>query len=570
MAPVRGVVLAVLALLAFASRADERILDFHSDIAIAADGSMEVEETIRVRAEGAAIRHGIYRDFPTTYRDGLGNRFRVGFKVLSARRDGMPETFALHALGNGVRIYLGRADRMVTPGMHEYELRYRTTRQLGFFADHDELYWNVTGNGWLFAIDSASARVTLPARAGFSVGAVEGYVGVQGSREQAYRARIEGPDTASIRTTRPLRPHEGITVVVSWKKGWIAAPSTARRMGWLLADNAGLEAALAGFAAVLLYLTYAWSKAGRDPSRGVIFPHYTPPEHFSPAAVRFVGRMSYDTKALSAAVIDLAVKGHLTIEEAGRKYTLRRQRSGGAELAAPERALFEALFAEGDEVRLENANYRLLRKAMQAHRRALGRQYARVYFLTNSTLLIPAAVLLAVTLAAVLFIGQMAPAVIATLALTVLLLPIFAYLLKAPTRLGRRRLDEIEGFKLYLDVAEKDELNLRNPPEKTPALFETFLPFALALGVEQRWAEKFARVFAGLEAQTGIAYRPAWYSGRWSSAMIAGDLGRFTADMTKSLGDAIASASRPPGSSAGAGGGGFSGGGGGGGGGGGW
>ncbi len=559
-----------LALAALVSRADERILSFHSAISVAADGAMEVDETIRVRAEGAAIRHGIYRDFPTDYRDRFGNRYRVAFRVLAARRDGMAEAYALHTMSNGVRVYLGRAEQTLPAGIHEYELRYRTDRQLGFFADHDELYWNATGTGWAFPIDAASARVTLPARDGFRLEAVEGYVGAQGSREQAYAAQLEGPDTAAIRTTRPLRPHEGLTLVVSWKKGWIAPPSTARRIGWLLADNAGLEAALAGFAAVLIYLSYAWAKAGRDPARGVIFPHYAPPEHFSPASVRYIGKMGYDTKALSAAVIDLAVKGHLTIEEAGRKYTLRRRRSGGAELAGPEAALLAALFSESDEVRLEDANFRLLRKAMQVHRRALARAYSRVYFLTNSTLLIPAALIVAVTLAAVFFIGQAAPAVVATLVLTALLLPIFAYLLKAPTRLGRRKLDEIEGFKLYLDVAEKEELNLRSPPQKTPALFEAFLPYALALGVEQRWAEKFTRVFAGIESQTGTAYSPTWYSGRWNSAMIAGDLGRFTSDVTRSLGTAIAAASRPPGSSSGAGGSGFSGGGGGGGGGGGW
>jgi uncharacterized membrane protein len=150
---------------------------------------------------------------------------------------------------------------------------------------------------------------------------------------------------------------------------------------------------------------------------------------------------------------------------------------------------------------------------------------------------------------------------------------LFIFLLKAPTVAGREILDQIEGFKMYLGVAEKDRLNLENPPERTPQLFEMFLPYALALGVEQKWSEQFAGVLAAAGAVPGQNnYSPAWYSGdSWShvgAASFAGALGG-------SLAGAISSASTAPGSGSGGdggggGGGGSSGGGGGGGGGGGW
>jgi uncharacterized membrane protein len=127
-------------------------------------------------------------------------------------------------------------------------------------------------------------------------------------------------------------------------------------------------------------------------------------------------------------------------------------------------------------------------------------------------------------------------------------------------------LDEMLGFRDYLEIAEKDEMNLRNPPEKTPQLFETYLPFALALGVEQAWAEKFASVLAKIRGEHGRGYQPDWYSGDWDSSNLRVNIGSVTGD----LGSAISSSVTPPGSSSGGGGGGFSGGGGGGGGGGGW
>jgi uncharacterized membrane protein YgcG len=158
------------------------------------------------------------------------------------------------------------------------------------------------------------------------------------------------------------------------------------------------------------------------------------------------------------------------------------------------------------------------------------------------------------------------PAVVLVLVVAVGANYLFYEWLKAPTLAGRRLLDKVEGFRMYLDVAEKDELNLRNPPQRTPELFERYLPFALALDVEQRWAEKFAGVLDSV-GERAEAYRPVWYSGR---SLASGGLQGFTSSIGGALSAAVSSSSTAPGSSSGGGGGGSSGGGGGGGGGGGW
>jgi uncharacterized membrane protein len=157
-------------------------------------------------------------------------------------------------------------------------------------------------------------------------------------------------------------------------------------------------------------------------------------------------------------------------------------------------------------------------------------------------------------------------AVLAVVALMVAVVVVFAILMKRPTMRGRKLLDEMLGFKDYLEIAEKDELNLRNPPEKTPQLFEAYLPYALALGVDQRWAEKFTSVLASIRDPDGRPYHPGWYNGSWNVS----NLSSSTSAISSGLSSAISHSVSPPGSSSGGGGGGFSGGGGGGGGGGGW
>jgi D-serine deaminase-like pyridoxal phosphate-dependent protein len=144
----RIVVALLLAVVAVGpAQAVERILRFVSDAEVQRNGDLAVTETIRVQAEGNQIRHGIFRDFPTTYARPDGSRVVVGFDVQSVTRDGTADNWTTEALANGVRVRIGRAEVTLPNGEHEYVIRYRTTRQIGFFADYDELYWNATGNG---------------------------------------------------------------------------------------------------------------------------------------------------------------------------------------------------------------------------------------------------------------------------------------------------------------------------------------------------------------------------------------------------------------------------------------
>jgi len=540
----------------------ERILSYHSDIEVHPDATMTVVETVRVRAEGINIRRGIYRDFPTDYKDGFGNRYRVSFEVLDVTRDGRPEAWRVEAHANGVRVYAGRAEVFLEPGVYEYAIRYRTSRQLGFFEDHDELYWNVTGNGWAFPIDAASASVTLPEGVPPESVGIVGYTGPYGSRARSAETGVRD-GRAWIETTQPLHPREGLTLVVTWPKGFVQAPTRGQRLRWLLADNRGLLIALSGLALVAAYLLLSWSRYGRDPAPGVIFPQYEPPEGYSPASARFIRRMGYDDRTFAAAVVNLAVKGCLEIRETDGEYSLWRKQGPDTALAPGERVLLSQIFRAGPVIELDDANHKIIGGALRAHRRALRLNYERVYFATNSPLLIPALLMSIGVAVAVVLSGGLTPAAAVVMALTLVVIGGFHFLMKAATPRGRELLDRLEGFRMYLDVAERDDLNLRNPPEKTPQLFEMYLPFALALGVEQAWAEQFAEVFARLGAG-GESYRPIWYHGDFSPARV----GSFTSSVGRSLTSAIASSSTPPGSSSG--GSGFSGGGGGGGGGGGW
>lgn len=619
-----------------ASHAEERILNFHSILELRSDGSMLVEERILVQAEGIKIKRGIYRDFPTTYRDKLGNRVTIGFELLSVSRDGRSEPYHTERRDNGIRIYAGQEQVFLNRGHYEYTFRYLTNRHLGFFADHDELYWNVTGNGWDFPIARASTQVRLPGRSLDGAIGLEAYTGSQGSQGREYRTEIKG-EAFWFFTTAPLGRHQGLTIVVAWPKGLIAEPDLAQRLSWLLQENSSVLIALGGVALLLVYYVIAWLRVGRDPEPGVVIPEYQPPEGYSPAALRFISRMGYDNQAFSAALVNMAVKGYLRIEEDNEGSFTLIKTGEMPRLAAGEGAIASALFGAGSSrIALQQHNHQQIGNAVKVHKRALKRDYEKTYFVTNSIYLLPGILLtIAVCLTALLalpdngqksmtgfmlvwlsfwsvgvfallsaarsawrgalstgagylpaigislfalpFLGgevfglyalfsQGSPLLAGVLLLLVAVNIFFYQWMKAPTHKGRTLLDRTAGFNLYLSVAEKDELNFRHPPEKTAELFERYLPFAIALGVEQRWAERFTNVLR--RAGHGDShYSPDWYHGRsWNHSDPAG----FGCAMGSAMSAAIASSSSAPGSSSGSGGGGSSGGGGGGGGGGGW
>ena len=636
------IALACLLLLAATgpAAAVERILSFVSDVIVERNGDLQVTETLRIQVEGRDIKRGILRDFPTTYTRQDGTRVVVGFDVQSVQRDNAPEPFVTENLSNGVRVRIGDPNVMLRNGPHTYVIRYRTTRQIGFFAEHDELYWNATGTGWTFPIDTVEARITLPEPVPFRLSAF--YTGPQGARGQDARVVEQQPGRIVFRTTRALPAKNGLTVVAGWQKGVIAPPSDVQKLGWFLSDNLAHAAAAVGLILVVGFYLFAWLTVGRDPARGTMFPLFAPPDGLSAAAVRYVHHMGFDDRCFAAALVDLGVNGHLRMSGSGSGTVLER-RSGGRAIAPAERELAGKLFGTNPSLVLSNTNHERVNRAKEMLRERLsdayrGRLFTGNFFWALVGLAAAAAATLAIAVtiyqsfgsdkAGGMIFGMLLPILpvmfgaammrrglrddstsaywlsglgIALVPLVVGLaivvnqassvwaalpalvpsvLAPFAALgfewLKAPSRAGRKIMDHIEGFRQYLGVAEEDRLEFLHPPEKTPELFERFLPYAIALDVENKWAHRFAGVLAaaGVGAAAGMA-ASSWYSGSDGSSPTA------IADSVSSLSETISSASSPPGTSSGAssggsdfggggGGGGDSGGGGGGGGGSGW
>ena len=206
--------------------------------------------------------------------------------------------------------------------------------------------------------------------------------------------------------------------------------------------------------------------------------------------------MSFNRDAFTAAIISLAVKGQVEIDEVDKKeFTLRRKPGEPlAPLSPGEKAVLAALLPfDSSEIEMDNKNHETFQEARKELTGELKKEYRGQLFKLNG-LYVLGPILVSIAAAVIAAFLEGGPAVWITYGVSIVLLHIlFAFLMRAPTPAGRMVMDEIEGFKMYLGTAEQDRLDRMRSPEMTPEVFEAFLPYAYALGVENGWCNRFAR-----------------------------------------------------------------------------
>ena len=537
------------------------IESFDADVGVNLDGSVAVPETIRPRFVGSW--NGIFRTIPVEYRTAHGMNFTLFLDLLDITDEA----------GNTLRSERSRDRHYLKvkiwiPGaqdaMRTVVLRYRVRNALSFFAEHDELYWNVTGDEWQAPIQTATATVRLPE--GVTGLRAVAFTGAYGAREQAASVAI-GRREVAARTLRPLNFREGLTVAIGWEPGLVHRPGPLAKTYLFLRSN--WVFAVPGGVFVLMW--WLWFTRGRDPRRRPIAPQYEPPEGLTPAELGTLLDNTPDMRDITATLVDLAVRGYVTIEEREERkllgllskteYTfhLRKLPADWGTLQPHEQALLDALFGRAGRrsvgsTDLENRFYAFLAEIRnRIFAGLIGRGYyarrpdkVRALFVVlgigggvGATVLLslisstlgqsPVGPILAGLLCAACVIG-------------------FGWVMPARTVRGARALEGVLGFEEFLSRVEGDRLQR---VAQSPELFEKYLPYAMALGVERSWATAFEHIYRR---------PPDWYRGGDPTAFHPRAFASSLGDMTTRTAAAMTSSPRSSGGS-GFGGGGSSGGG---------
>jgi hypothetical protein len=547
----------------------ERIRAFDATIEVEPHDAFTVVETIAYDF-GAEQRHGIFRRIPVRYGRGHAADYRIGLDV--ERVDdgaGTPLPFRVSHAGRDVTIRIGDPDRTVT-GTHTYRIRYRVTRGVLYFADHDEIYWNVTGTEWPVPIERAGAVVLLPGPSDPHRLMTGCFTGPRGSVAHDCTA-APSPDGThiTVEAAGPLGVGSGLTLVLGLPKGMLVEPTLLDRLWARVTDWVTWLYLLP--IATLAVMTRLWRRYGRDPAgRAAIAVAYEPPRNMTPAEMGTVVDETVQLADITATVLDLAVRGALRIEERDstsflflnhRDYELVRLPSSEP-LRPFESELLDALFCGEQRVLVSSLRNHFYRHVPELKRAlydvvAGGRWFASSPDRIRTGWRLGG--LAALGLAALVFLVSQSFATALPVALTGLVILAFSPFMPRRTADGHRAYEEILGFKEFLMRVDRDRL--ARTGGRTAGRFERILPYAVVLGAADQWAEAFADVYT---------QAPTWYVGPTGRVF---DSRAFVSDVGRSmdtLGSTMASQPSGSGRSGFSSGGGFSGGGFGGGGGGSW
>jgi uncharacterized membrane protein YgcG len=542
-----------------------RIESFHSDVMVMPDGSVNVTEIIQAHFLGGPW-HGLYRSIPVEYVTPQGFNYSLFLDVKRiSDAHGQPLKFdsSRERHYRKLKIYIADADDSV----QTISIEYTVSDALRFFDDHDEFYWNVTGDEWTAPIRSASARIIVPA--GTTNIRANVFTGAYRSRAQDADVEIAG-NGVEVRSRASLGIREGLTVAVAFDKGFVHEPTAADKVSLFLRSNWPLLVPIFAF----FVMFYLWWTKGRDPRLRPIAAQYEPPDQLTPGEAGTLVDNSADMRDITASIVDLAVRGYIAIEEHQKdtmlglmhhkdyNFLVRKDRSEWAKLKPHEQTLLAGLFTTGSVGEsvamssLENHFYTSLPgirnnifDSLVTHGYYKQRPDAvRATYLGVGGVLGLLMVFGGLKLAA--SMGMAPPAFIIAGILTGGIIAGFGWFMPAHTEQGARALEGVLGFEDFLVHVESDRFNKMI---KTPEMFEKFLPFAMALGVEKNWS----KAFQGILKEPPTWYRGSSYGPNFYPIYFVNDLNY----MSTQAGSAMTSAPRSSGGSGFSGGGGSSGGG---------
>ncbi len=479
---------------------------FQSNITIHPDSSFIVKETIDVSFHQS--RHGIYREIPFRYRDDFAKMIETPTAVISVTdASGKSWKFQVKKTGYVINIRIGDANRYVS-GKQTYVITYKVENAILFFNDHDELYWNVTGNDWKAPIQEATADVTLAVKNKSKNLWAAGYTGRYGSKESecVYETHDNG---GKFLTRKGLNPGEGFTIAFGWDKGLVVPPSSWKRFLWAIDIKENWVFLLPLFS--LVYMFLLWNKKGRDPRvRESVTVTYEPPKFdkqpLTPAEVGTLLDERLDPRDITSTMIGLAVKGYIKVEETKKDglifdktdYYLKKIKECDANLGSFEVEMMKSLFPgtlPGTLVSdLKNrfyVNLEVLKKTLYKelvrkkyflrNPETVRHQYAVIGFLLMVVGAFVSTFLTPYSMGKSIFSGILA-------GLPVI---VFGRFMPAKTRAGASAYMDILGFQEFMNRAEKDRLERMGDKD----LFSKFLPYAIALDVTDSWAKAFEGIY---------------------------------------------------------------------------
>ncbi|MDD2270529.1 MAG: DUF2207 domain-containing protein [Candidatus Dojkabacteria bacterium] len=484
----------------------EHISQFNSDITINQDATIDVTEEIHYYFD--TYKHGIFWELPIEYSVG-GFKRATAFNLnnLYYYPEGQPElSKGLYERTSGmgwVELKVGDPDTTIM-GPYVFVVDY-TLQDAGisYFDTHDEVYLNVIGPGWEVPILKANTMISTFGESTDSIC----YTGEEGSTTQNCQfAKTDNGYT--LETTARLEPFEAFTFALKFPPDSIEDRSAQIWLG-IIISNLGILLPIPVTIILLSMLKKKWKNR-----EITIIPHYEVPDDLDPLTGGYVYQLKQEFKHISATIIWLATKGHLSIEKEGKKTFLKKEVEHIQKGPSHIEDLFNSLFEKDDKVKIGKMPSSFTNKVQSifSSAKSSSSEYIDTKRVTTKSLLSMLGLFTAG--GGFFFLLPLLTAFAAAgtaigVGISGIAIAIIASKIDIRSKEGNELYYELKGLRMYIDTAEKHRIEFHNDPEKFRGVFETLLPYAMIFGLEKKWAKEFEDLYKDTQ--------PDWYRGDFNA-----------------------------------------------------
>lgn len=555
---------------------DGTITNFDTTIKLNTDSSAQINERIIFDCTRCVDKHGIFRIIPTQSKKSDGTKIKNNIKLISITdQNGQRVKFSQTNNNPNKTVTYKIGDPNVTiSGEKVYNITYTVDNVIRFDqADFDEFYWNLLGNYWLIPIQKFHAQIIFPQEISKQKIQITNYIGSVGSDKQLNDIATISDSDVNISYFKTLETNQGITTSIAFPKN-IFTPhqdTFIEKFGhyiWLMIPI---------FTLIICFVL--WKIYGDDPrGRVTIVPEFAPPDKLTPSQMGMLYQNGqFNQKFITAEIINLAVKGLITITETTTKiflqskkdYILKQTDKIDPTISDFQKHLIKIIFGSSPETKVSQLQKQFLTEFKELSNKATEEMFGKQYFTRVSLSLkkgmfIVSSALFVWSIYVTKYYNELEFSSIMLISfsffMSFLILLIFAFLMPKRTDSGVETYRKIKGFKMFMDKAEK----YRQRFFERENIFEQLLPYAIIFGLTKKWIKAFQNIYT----KQGSMYASSWLF--YSSGKPFSDIDNLTTSINSLSTSISQSISNSGGSSSGFGGGGFSGGGGGGGGGGSW
>ena len=519
--------------------AREAIESFNSDIDILKNGRMIVTETIKVHSDGFNIKTGIYRDYPNSYTPKGGRNRRIGFDLIQVLRDGEKIPHSVKRIPGYRRIIMGDLDKKIPRGDYTYTLQYETCNHFHLDNDSDQLFYDITGHDWDLSILSSSITLRVPPDIDITNVQGQVLVGKVGSG-QIYFASLRDDHTYVKKIGQTLHSGEGVTINFKFPKLSFQTGFMNYRIPLFGMEITPFEVTVYGavfififFNFVLLYNLIATRIVSESESK---LDH--PPENCSPGLARYLGRIKFDKKILSCALVSMATKGFLSFEKVNEGYSIIKLKTADKKILSKDEKSVAKHLVSNKKITLSAINFNKIKNTLAELEKDLRESATEIYFKKRS---VTSGVALFLTIAyslACLYVGY---ASFSLLPLVGMLFTIPGYLLYKrffieTTKAGLESKRSIHQFKRYMLFSALTAAPIQ--PDTLTSTYEHLLPYAIAFGIEKKWDRLFTQRVTVESDKTPLnldSYIPSWYASGFNAGAGAFWGGAISRDLGYSL-----------------------------------